>query len=151
MASFIMNTTLQNHIEYDGVISRKDSLDLLGYHVAQILRIPFILYQKVPTRWQQNMHKRKESVLFEYLLPDVRHPIIVDDATMSANSIANMIKAIRNNSMVVEDVFVFFIRGEANSEQKLEALGVRLHYLFRFTDQSLRCLHKTGNLCADQK
>lgn len=146
MASFVRNTILQNHIECDGVVSRKGSLDLLGYHVAQILRMPFLLHQKVPTRWRRDKNGRNKGMHFEYSLPEVKHLIIVDDATMSANSIAGMIRDIRDNSMEVEDVFVFFIRGEGRSLRKIEAFNVRLHYLFEFTDQNLKLLQTTGSL-----
>lgn len=137
ICSFLSNTASKEAIEYDCIISRKSGLDLLGYHVAHIFGLPFILYHD-----QRSILKDSKIKSFDYLPEEVQKPIIIDDSCMGGSSIASLAMDYKEETGVqIEHAFVLFIRKEASVE-KLNKVGVNLHYLEFYDDEKLKKLEE---------
>ena len=140
MACFVKDAMRSHYIQFDAILSRKDSLDLLGYHVSQLLKVPFLLYNPEPAIWEERNSPTGSSNVarnFEYDIPEVRSAIIIDDSCVNGNSVVRMAKAARGKDIEVLHAFLFFIRGEADSMNKLKQNDINLHYLRRYSDSDL--------------
>ena len=140
MASWIKNRAKEHDIVFDCIVSRKSGLDMLGYFVAKLLNVEYILYHDYPSINKVNLVGDKSKVIrsFEYLPEHCKHPIIVDDSCVSGNSILKMAEDLRIVSEEKEEIyaFVFFTRSE-KTKPKLFENKVLLNFVEYYDDKSL--------------
>jgi len=138
MASFIMNEMRTNKIIFDCIVSRKSALDLLGYTLSKMLKLPFILYHDQPSIFYPGTGKIKD---FDFIPNDKKKPLIVDDSCVGGNSILEMANSLRSYGFEVNDAFCFYSRSP-DSESVLNNNGIKLHYLECYDDKTLASLRK---------
>jgi len=130
MAKFILYTAKRDSsVCFDCIVSRKSALDLLGYRLSTVLKVPFILCHDQPSIKRPD----NEIEAFDHIPDEVRRPIIVDDSCAGGSSISNMVQWLRNEKLEVHDVFCFFILS-TESIDKMKTMNIRLHFLEYFNE-----------------
>jgi len=131
LAGFIYEN---NEKGYDFIAVNRNSNAILGYLISNFLDLPLLIVN-YDTRWEIDGKKLNIDGLSSLRRHEGKKGFLVDDAVSGGSILKESCFILKNNGLVVEDVFVLFTRKEDDAKSDFSEVDITLHSIFDLDDK----------------
>lgn len=150
LLSYILAGFIYEHIEnegkgYDFVAVNRNGNAILGYLISNFLSLPLVIVN-YDSRWELGGKKVEIDGIKAIPRPQNKRGFLVDDAVSGGSILKESCSILRDNELLVDDVYVLFSRKEDDAINDYKSRGINLHSIFDLNDQSIeKILHTDLN------
>ncbi len=144
LAGFIYEYIEKNKIGYDFVAVNRNTNTILGYLISNFLKLPLVIVN-YDTRWNINGKNIEIDGLSTLPRPQNKRGFLIDDAVSGGSILKDSCLILRNNKLLIDDVFVLFSRREDNATEDFKQDKINLHSIFELNDKQIEKIIATPN------